>query len=132
MIGLAENPDMTAHIMKDPPPCLTVGRSLNHIHTLVQVSSQHAPTRPVLRKNAKDNSSDLIPFFHLSVEQTLQSASIPIGLFHRTFPSIHYMLCRACLAALCVCSHDFSRPQETPKRWDVSIKLAPVGRALTI
>ncbi|GFX54287.1 hypothetical protein TNCV_3823861 [Trichonephila clavipes] len=64
-IGPAENHDTTVHIRTDLPPCIAVGRRQSRPYACVGVLQ--TSTRPNVGKNVKDDSSDHITFFHLSI-----------------------------------------------------------------
>ncbi|GFV56641.1 hypothetical protein TNCV_951531 [Trichonephila clavipes] len=68
-IDPAENQDMAAHIMADPSPCFTIGRrqSLSYAYANVLQLCTH----PVVKKSEKDDSSNHISFFLLSIDQVL-------------------------------------------------------------
>ncbi|GFV69026.1 hypothetical protein TNCV_1999921 [Trichonephila clavipes] len=61
-----ENPDKAAHFKTDPLPCLSVGRRQSRSLTCECVLQ--TCTRPVV---GKDDSSDHLTVFHLSIEQIL-------------------------------------------------------------
>ncbi|GFX16034.1 hypothetical protein TNCV_4702931 [Trichonephila clavipes] len=63
MISPAENPTTAAYIMKDPPPCLTFGR----IQSYAGAGDLQAYIHPIAEKSVKDDLSDRITFFHISI-----------------------------------------------------------------
>ncbi|GFV88075.1 hypothetical protein TNCV_3242251 [Trichonephila clavipes] len=70
MIGSVQNHNTIAYIRTDPTPCLTVGRRQPRSYACTGVLQ--TSTCPVEGENAKDNSSDYITFFHLSIDQSCQ------------------------------------------------------------
>ncbi|GFX58963.1 hypothetical protein TNCV_806671 [Trichonephila clavipes] len=67
MIGQAVNHDMTAHIMTNLPPLLTVG--MRQPRSCICAGVLQIGTRPVVGENVKDDSSNDITFFYLSINQ---------------------------------------------------------------
>ncbi|GFX41074.1 hypothetical protein TNCV_2217721 [Trichonephila clavipes] len=65
-IGPAEKHDMDSHIMTNPPPCLTFGRRLSRSHARAGVLQ--TSTCPAVGKGVKDDWSDRISFFLLSID----------------------------------------------------------------
>ncbi|GFV91255.1 hypothetical protein TNCV_897741 [Trichonephila clavipes] len=66
-IGPAKNPDTAAHIMTDSPPYLTGGRRQSRSYAFAGVL--HTCTHHFVLKSGKDDLSDHITVFHLSIDQ---------------------------------------------------------------